>query len=151
MAQACFGCSGGFGPISLPLFQGLRRGATALVSLTVSMVLLPFSRRRPSMLRRPNCRGRMSDVRPKRPQFNRWRARLTAPPDPERPFCRAAHRVGRRTTMRGLSAKTMQPPSRDPGPDPKYGVPTLENARSSSRRVAARVSVDSSTPRRTFS
>jgi hypothetical protein len=43
-------CSGGFGPMSLPLFQGLRRAVTVLVSLAVSMVLLPFLRRRPSML-----------------------------------------------------------------------------------------------------
>ena len=52
MAQTCFGWSGGFGPISLPLFQGRRCARTALVWLTVSMVLLPFLRRRPSMLRR---------------------------------------------------------------------------------------------------
>jgi hypothetical protein len=44
MDQTCFGCSGGFGPISLPLFQGLRGVVTALVSVTVAMVLLPFFR-----------------------------------------------------------------------------------------------------------
>jgi hypothetical protein len=54
MIQTCFGCSGGFGPISLPLFQGLRGAVTALVSLTVCMVLLPFLRRRPSILLRRN-------------------------------------------------------------------------------------------------
>jgi hypothetical protein len=42
MAQTCFGCSGGFGPISLPLVQGMPRGVPALVSLTVSMVFRPF-------------------------------------------------------------------------------------------------------------
>ena len=40
VAQTLFRGSGGFGPISLPLLRGLGRPAKALVSLTVSMVLL---------------------------------------------------------------------------------------------------------------
>ena len=50
--EMCFGCSGGFGPMSLPLFQGLRRGVTVLALSMISMVLLPFARRRPRMLSR---------------------------------------------------------------------------------------------------
>jgi hypothetical protein len=36
MAQTCFGYSGGLGPISLPLFQGLHRAVTALISLVLA-------------------------------------------------------------------------------------------------------------------
>ena len=40
IAQTCFGRNGGFWPMSLPLFQGSRRGVEDVVCACVSMVIL---------------------------------------------------------------------------------------------------------------
>ena len=40
--QAWFGRSGGLAPISLPLFQGVRRATVARLSLSSMFVLLDF-------------------------------------------------------------------------------------------------------------
>jgi hypothetical protein len=82
MAQTCFGCSGGFGPMSLFLFQGLRETVMALVSLRVSMVFLPYVRRRPRMLRRPTDR-RMSGCQSEAVTMHWERPALTILPDPK--------------------------------------------------------------------